>query len=243
MGVPTPDDFLRRVADYVMARMPASRPVRFATIDPAYAASSYPGTLPRVTFDGEDALTAKGYAVAGPYLPSPGDRVMLVPAGITYAIVGGVSGAGRIYSAPTRGNFNESVTLITGISATGATPGVGGEVFGFNFTSPPSGQVEITLSAMVRSGADSRATYCSYQVFEGANETGTLKRGPDYRRSVMAGRAVTASGPAENCASHGPHPLAGLTPGVTHYIRAVHWVSGGTAGSIDYRSLYVKPIV
>lgn len=66
----------------------ASAPVRLAVIDPAYVAYTYPGTLPKVTFEGEDALTTKRYNVVGDYLPNPSDRVVMIPVGHTYVILG-----------------------------------------------------------------------------------------------------------------------------------------------------------
>lgn len=66
----------------------AAAPVRLAVIDPAYVLYSYPGTLPKVTFEGEDTLTEKRYAVVGDYAPYPGDRVIMLPVGHTYVIVG-----------------------------------------------------------------------------------------------------------------------------------------------------------
>lgn len=92
----------------------ADRPVKHAVVDPAYVASSYPGTLPRVTFDGESTLSAKGYASL--YAPKPGDRVVMLPAGNTYVIVGAIgassSGGGPVPSAWT------TVTYDNGTSAT-----------------------------------------------------------------------------------------------------------------------------
>lgn len=68
----------------------ADRKARLATIDPAYVASSYPGTLPRLTFDGEDTLSVRGYVALAPYIPTPGHRVVLLPIGNSYVILGSV---------------------------------------------------------------------------------------------------------------------------------------------------------
>jgi hypothetical protein len=64
--------------------------VKLGVIDPAYSSSSYPGTLPKVTFDGESTLSGKRYTVIGSYLPTPGDRVALLPVGNTYVIIGAI---------------------------------------------------------------------------------------------------------------------------------------------------------
>lgn len=89
MSIPVPQALLDAITRHVEKRLARRlRPSRFATIDPAYVAASFPGTLPKVTFDGEGALTLKTYNVAGTYSPQPGHRVLLVPAGNTYVIVG-----------------------------------------------------------------------------------------------------------------------------------------------------------
>jgi hypothetical protein len=69
----------------------ANEPVRLAVIDPSYTASSYPGTLPKVTFEGEDTMSDKRYPVVGTYKPIPSDRVVMLPVGHTYVIVGALN--------------------------------------------------------------------------------------------------------------------------------------------------------
>lgn len=90
--------FLETVAGVTRAQTDGSadRPLLIGTVDPAYVSSSFPGTMPKVTFDGESVLSGKTYVVLSPaYRPSPGDRVVLMPVGTTYAIVGSVTpGAG-----------------------------------------------------------------------------------------------------------------------------------------------------
>lgn len=86
-------DFLSAIAGTAKgSNGSADRVVRLATIDPAYVASTYPGTLPRVTFDGESSMTVRQYAVAGPYRPVATDRVAMLPVGNTYVIVGSIPG-------------------------------------------------------------------------------------------------------------------------------------------------------
>lgn len=62
-----------------------ARAARLAIVDPDYV-----GGPARVTFDGEDTLSGKGYPWLAPYSPSPGDRVVMLPIGkLSYVIVGG----------------------------------------------------------------------------------------------------------------------------------------------------------
>jgi hypothetical protein len=71
-------------------RLPsADKPARIATIDPAYVSGSA-----RVIFDGEDALSGKAYSYVSTYSPTAGDRVVMIPVGTTYVIVGPLAGAG-----------------------------------------------------------------------------------------------------------------------------------------------------
>lgn len=67
----------------------ADKPVRLATVDPAYASG-----WPKVTFDGESTLSGKTYPHIDSYSPAKNDRVVLVPVGTTYLIIGAVSSTG-----------------------------------------------------------------------------------------------------------------------------------------------------
>lgn len=93
-----PISFLDGITGYVRSssNTSADRPIRIATIDPAYNgfASPYPDGIPsaRVTFEGETILSGKSYPVASGYIPMPSARVFLVPIGNTYLIVGAVTG-------------------------------------------------------------------------------------------------------------------------------------------------------
>jgi hypothetical protein len=84
---------LQSIAGYVAGQdtSSASKPILLGTVDPAYVTSTYPTTLPKITFDGESTLSGKRYVVVGSYLPVAGDRVALVPIGTTYAIIGALA--------------------------------------------------------------------------------------------------------------------------------------------------------
>lgn len=92
--------FLEAVAGYTRnapstGSSSSDRPIRLATIDPAYSstASPYPNGIPaaRVTFEGESVLSGKYYPVATGYIPQPSQRVWMVPVGTTYLIAGSIS--------------------------------------------------------------------------------------------------------------------------------------------------------
>jgi hypothetical protein len=63
----------------------AARPARLATISVSYTSGN-----PQVTFDGEDSMSGKGYPVLSTYNPTAGDRVLMLPVGNTYVVVGAI---------------------------------------------------------------------------------------------------------------------------------------------------------
>jgi len=83
-------EFLESVAGYTEARNRPTPQVKLGTVDAAYDPDTYPATLPKITFDGESTLSGKRYPVIGSYWPHPSDRVVLLPTGTTYAILGSV---------------------------------------------------------------------------------------------------------------------------------------------------------
>ena len=99
MGTPSGLTLLQSITGYAQnvglnENPSGNAPIRLAVIDPSYVATSYPTTLPRVTFEGEDAVTDKRYVcIDRSYQPGPGDRVLMLPAGHTYVIAGVITPA------------------------------------------------------------------------------------------------------------------------------------------------------
>lgn len=112
--------FLESVSGYTKAQQngSADKPLRLGVIDPAYVTATFPGTLPKVTFDGESTLSAKQYAVMSNYLPTASDRVVLVPVGTTYLIIGALDSDA---SARVGGSL-----AVAGAATVGGTLGVTG---------------------------------------------------------------------------------------------------------------------
>lgn len=81
--------FLQGISDFVgeANQSSASKSNRLAVVDPSYV---YGADSTKVTFDGEDSLTTKSYKILGNNYPLPGGRVLLVPVGTTYLIIGQV---------------------------------------------------------------------------------------------------------------------------------------------------------
>lgn len=67
---------------------------RYGTVDPGYTSGD-----PQVTVDGDTGLTGP-YPYLRPYKPAPGDRVVLVPAGTSYAVAGTDTGGSGIGGSP-----------------------------------------------------------------------------------------------------------------------------------------------
>ncbi|MCX4763252.1 hypothetical protein OG562_20220 [Streptomyces sp. NBC_01275] len=88
-------EFLRAIAGFTEANPSSSvdnRPIRLGVIDYEYNPLDFLGSInPRVQFDGETKVSRKRYAVMSGYYPLPGARVVLVPVGTTYLIIGTVS--------------------------------------------------------------------------------------------------------------------------------------------------------
>ena len=83
------EELLAAVAGYNAATKDpssADRPIRLAVVDPSYSSG-----WPKITFEGESTLSGKTYPHLDSYSPSPSDRVVLVPVGTTWLIVGAVS--------------------------------------------------------------------------------------------------------------------------------------------------------
>jgi len=94
-------DFLEMTAEHTRRTLEGagSRSTKLATIDENYPTDPYyAGGLngPKVTFDGDTTLSSNGFAILPhSYIPTAGDRVVMLPVGNTYIIVGSVDAARR----------------------------------------------------------------------------------------------------------------------------------------------------
>ena len=88
-------DLMRAIGDVSDTRSQevseATKPCKIANIDPNYVGPPNT-TLPSVIFEGESDLSQKTYQIINPsYSPQPNDRVIMMPVGSTYVIVGPIS--------------------------------------------------------------------------------------------------------------------------------------------------------
>ena len=90
-------DFLRSIAGFTEANTGPNvegRPIRLGTVDYDYDPNDFLGGIyPRIMFDGEKVVSQKRYKTMVGYYPLPGHRVVLLPIGTTYLIIGTVSPA------------------------------------------------------------------------------------------------------------------------------------------------------
>lgn len=78
------------------AQAKADNPVprtKLGYIDDDFDPSTYPQVLPKVRMDGQP-LSDRGYTCLSSYFPIPGDRVILLPHGISYVILGSIGYTG-----------------------------------------------------------------------------------------------------------------------------------------------------
>lgn len=156
--IPTPEELLSAVsrwqADANGATPAEDRPPRLATVDAAYTGSG-PAL---VRFDGETTTGARTYV---PLVPvSPGDRVVMLPVGRTYVILG-TTGTFRHSYTPAFAGFtlgNGTVSAFYSVSngllsiemviTLGSTSVMGDLVFNLPVGLPPA-----STSSFIRRGA------------------------------------------------------------------------------------------
>lgn len=227
---------------------PENKPNKMGTIDPDYSGTGDP----KVTFYGETTLSGKNYPYMPPYQPTAGDRVVLVPVGTTYLIIGSIDSITNNISVPgsaaISGNLTVGGTLSytpsasivevsdddndTSITDTsyGAAPFISS--LSTTFTAPSSGTVVITITGSLEATGTGDACYLSYEIREN-NVSGSVVTSPSD------GVAVVVQGPQFMQASRTKRQT-GLTPGATYFLRDRVRVSGGT-GSVFYRSFMIVP--
>lgn len=88
-----PEDFFDQVAAVTKHQI-GDRRVRIGYIDSAFEEGRYPEIQPRVYLDGE-GLTHRGYPCISSYVPMRGDRVVLLPVGENYVILGSIERSDR----------------------------------------------------------------------------------------------------------------------------------------------------
>lgn len=229
-----PMSFLDAVSGYAQheSASSASRVIRLATIDPAYVATTFPGTLPKVTFDGETVLSGKRYAVMSGYLPRASDRVVLIPVGTTFLIIGSVDadtvgfhGDGYIQSDPWVWDERED-TADTSVSTTFVSP----TNCGLAFVAGQTGTVLVFFSGTIAQNGTTiaQSVYMGFEVRTG----GTVGSGTVHLPASDANSARHLIPSIDAGFKYGAVarliPVTGLTPGSTYNVRTMHRTQNNT---------------
>lgn len=87
-------DFLRVIKGFTESNSSSdveNRPIKLGRVDFDYDPADFLGGIyPRILFDGEKTVSQKRYKTMVGYYPLPGQRVVLIPVGTTYLIIGTV---------------------------------------------------------------------------------------------------------------------------------------------------------
>lgn len=201
-------DFLRAITAFSKADADptsATKPIRMGQIDYEYDPTDYlGGVMPRVLFDGESLMSQKRYPVFSNYYPRPGDRVVLLPIGTTYAILGTCD---PVVQDPKVDLFN---------------------VVGSDTWEKPSGArlIRVQCQGSGGSGGGAPATGLS-QVSCGSGGAGG-GYGESWFSANAIDQSVTVTVPAGGVGASGAAGTSGATASFGSYVSA----AGGSAGAI-----------
>jgi hypothetical protein len=245
MSNPLP--FLEAIAGYAREENrqgSADKAIRIGVIDPAYDHTTFPATLPKVIFDGEATASGKRYPVITPgYLPRASDKVVLIPCGNTYVIVGsldgdaaGWSGGGLALSGPTMWEAFSSTN-----ETTTSTIYTAGTQVGTPFVAPLSGAVTVHLQAGIghNSTTISQSAHMSFEIRVGA----TVGAGAVFlaAHDDRSARVLNPSIDAGFKYGTGVRdvPVTGLTPGSSYNARLMFRTTVAT-GTYLQRHILVR---
>lgn len=194
------ESLLAAVAGYTAATAnPSStnKPARMAVIDPSYTSG-----WPKVTFEGESTMSGKLYPHLDSYCPAASDRVVMVPVGTTWLIVGAVcddplgtglpAGSIQLFAGPTPpsgwASCDGSAISRTGyarlFAAIGTTWGVGDGSTTFNL---PDLQGRVPVGAGAGAGLTARTLATSAgaetHTLSEANLASHTHTGPSHRHT------------------------------------------------------------
>lgn len=229
---------LADIAGYTQATRPvtsADRPNRLATIDYDYNPASFPDVLPRVLFDGEQTVTRKRWPVLSGYRPRPGDRVLMVPQGGGYIIVGTltpVERPDRLFWKTADQAVTSSTTLVDDahLSASVEANAVYKVILALNATGATAGDIKLAWS--VPSGSDTGGRWLQGPA---ASQDPASPALMEVRAALWATeRSYGMSGTAASIIEHGLLQT-GATPG-TLQLRWAQNNSNGTATTVLTRS-------
>lgn len=121
---------------------------------------------------------------------------------------------------------------------TSTTPVAGSPEAGVGFVSPKTGRVAVCVYAGLLQQDSGNRVSVTFEIYEGTSSSGTLVR------SARSGFGVSTDGSATifEQTTGNLTVVGGLTPGVDHYVRAMHFVDGGTTNDVTHRRIIVFPV-
>lgn len=228
----TPREFLETVAGYTRQSTDGSadRPCRIAVIDPAYSSGN-----PKVTFEGESTMSTKGYPFLSSYTPVATDRVVLVPIGTTYLIVGkidnGVNSIATLLNNAPKGLIGRKRSTNNATASTsGANPLKDTDVGDLTFTAVSGRNYRLTFSSGFRS--DTATATMDVTIRDGNGSS------PTSASTAIVGTSAFIAGTGGGGRTNFPVEKTVSCPGDisagTHIVAAFYARSTGTAGSVVY---------
>ena len=203
---------------------------KLARIDPEYDPTKFPGILPRVIFDGEKVLTRKRYYSLSPYIPEPGDRVLMVPVSTSYIIAGCVdqkrSGVYRAESEEINSSGTRQNSSFGDLSEGGFGPSL-------SLTTGSKALVIITSLVGVSSGTGAAIV--------GVQVSGATTISPSDERSLGYDSQGTGSGGRNLAMSHATL-YEDLNPGVNTFTMKYRTTGAPVEGNFHRRKLTVLPL-
>jgi hypothetical protein len=191
--------FLESVAGYVnqpVTQLVGSqdRAIKIGTIDSAYTGTG----KPKVKFDGESTTSGKQYTFLDSYVPVAGERVLLLPAGNSYVIVGGiastaVAGSGGDLSTATGtlavAHGGTGATTLTGLLKGNGTAAITAATAGTDYVAPSGSITGNAATATKLTTARSIQTNLGSAV--GVNFDGTAGITPGVTGTLPTGNGGT----------------------------------------------------
>lgn len=217
-------EFFKSISEF--SRAQDSVPVnRLARIDYDFDLADFPGVNPRVVFDGEKTVSSKRYRVLSPYIPEPGDRVLMTPVGNSYVIAGSVDPKENLWTG------NGDSDLIGGATETTTST---------SYTNLSTYGPEVTVytgkMALV-------ALTCNIRVIDGGNAimgyevSGATSISPDDEKAVT----YDDIGTNNQGLVLARVDLVTLNPGRNTFTAKYRTSSGSTSAGFSRRNLVVIP--
>lgn len=135
--------------------------------------------------------------------------------------------------------MSESSTANDNITNTSAAPAAGTPAVDVTFVAPSSGRVGVAIQGGIDQDSAEDRVFITYEVYEGTSAAGTLKRAQRANHGI----ASPGGNASDDLVQGNLTMVQGLTPGVTHFARVVHYTEGVTGtNDVIFRRIIVFPL-